>query len=652
MLFEVAIKSPLRKLFTYESDIPLSRGIRVKVPFGSREVVGIVWNQTDVQPKGLKKISKVLDETPFFDPRSLQFYEKASQYYGISLGELLSNSVPKAIQDGKPLRNVEKKIFNPKLVSLSEQQKKISDQILSQQKFIQHLLMGETGSGKTEIYLSVIAEVLKAGGQALFLVPEISLTPQFEDRLRERLGANVSLFHSQLTEKKREETFARAFSGEPDLFLGARSALFLPFKNLKFIAVDEEHDSSYKQSERGTYNARDLALLRAQMFDLPIVLGSATPSLESFVRAKETHTPIYELAPFYSRPKVKQKVIDLKKTWKESEKSFISPTLHDEISERLEKGEQTLLFLNRRGSASQRVCVQCGTISQCKLCSVTLTPHRDLQKLLCHWCGYQEPLKAPCKSCGSDEFFEGGIGTKEVEAQINLRFPEARIARLDRDEVAKAKNFAETLREFAEGKIDILVGTQMISKGIDIPNLSLVGMILADMGWGIPDFRGTERAFQLLKQLRGRAGRRGQDSSIVIQTFNPEHPVFGWIESDTAFHDFADNELSVRKMGNFPPLSKLSLFILSHRDQRVLERESAVFGRRVQALAKPLGIEVWGPTPAPLSRWKGLYRAHLLCRSQPKAATTALLSAVLDEVDRGLGKALKVKLDRDPAHFL
>jgi primosomal protein N' (replication factor Y) len=650
MLFEVAVRSPLRRLFTYESDENLQQGVRVRVPFRSREVVGVVWRETQVSPKGLKKIIRACDDVPFFDASTLKFYERSAQYYGISLGELLAGTMPKKIQEGEQAKTFEVKKFTSNLATLSDDQQKIADEIERTSGFQIHLLMGEMGSGKTEIYLSLIDRVIREGSQALLLVPEISLTPQLHSRLSNRLGGEISIFHSQLTEKKRLETFGRALDGKPNIFLGARSALLLPFKNLKLIVVDEEHDSSYKQSERGPYHARDLAILRAQLFNIPIILGSGTPSLESYERARETKSPIYRLSPFYPMQKPETQIIDLKKSWESNGRSFLSEPLHDAMAKQLERGEQTLLFLNRRGSASQRVCLSCGSVDECKSCSVQMTIHDDLKKAICHWCDWRKPL-GNCSACGSSEFFLGGIGTKEVETQIKMRFPEARVARLDRDEAAKKNVLQNTLHDFAEGALDILIGTQIISKGIDIPKLSLVGVVLADQGWGVPDFRGTERSFQLLRQLMGRGGRRGQPSQFIVQTFRPDHPIFGWLQEDGAFEKFAEQELAVRKETSLPPFSRLALICFSHANEPVLMRTAEEFSRKLEQMGKALGVTILGPTPAPIAKWKGKYRMHLLAKAPLRGHMTTFITAALDEW-QNQKSPVQMKLDRDPYQLL
>lgn len=660
MFFEVAVRSPLRRLFTYESDRNLPRGVRVKVPFRSRHMVGFVWNAVDKAPEGLKtgvkKVTEVFDETPFFDDRTLSFYERSAAYYGISLGDLLGASLPEKVREGAVLPSFTPKHFVPYLPELSAAQKEVVQSISKDAGFKTHLLLGETGSGKTEIYLKLMENILLEGGQALFLVPEISLTPQLEDRLTKRLGCAPNIFHSQMTESKRLETFVRAMSGEAGVFLGARSALFLPFKNLQMIVVDEEHDGSYKQSERGPYHARDLSILRGQIFNLPIVLGSATPSLESYSRAVQQNAPLHKLPPFFQNKAQKEnspeiKIIDLKDTWKTEGRTFITDTLHEAVTQALHDGEQCLLFLNRRGSASQRVCVDCGAQDECIQCSVTLTIHEDLNAGICHWCGYQRRLSSECSSCKGSEFFMGGIGTKEVETQVKARFPEARIARLDRDKTAKKNVLADTLRDFAAGKIDILIGTQMISKGIDIPKLSTVGVVFADQGWGVPDFRASEKSFQLMKQLMGRAGRRGQKSRILIQTFTPDSPIFKFLKSESAFETFAQEELEIRKAANLPPFTKLCLLTLQHKNEGQLERAANIFAKRANVWATALGLSVMGPVPAPLKRWKGYYRMHILVKGGPKDPLSTFISSALDDLDlRPLG--VQIKLDRDPYQFL
>ena len=625
--------------------------MRVKVPFRSREITGVVWNESANAPKGLKAIEEVLDETPFFDDRTLLFYERAAQYYGISLGELLTASFPK---DGKFGGATDVKHFVPKLPELSDAQKEVVEKIKLNSGFMVHLLLGETGSGKTEVYLKLFERILMESGQALLLVPEISLTPQLEDRLSDRLGTRVSVFHSQMTDKQRREVYARAARSESDIFLGTRSALFLPFRDLKLIVVDEEHDGSFKQTERGPYHGRDLAILRGQVSRVPVILGSATPSLETYHHALHGEYQMHHLSPFFKKPAPKIDVIDLKKTWEKETKSFITSALQSAIEQTLEKKEQILLFLNRRGSASQRLCLGCGSADECKHCSVTLTIHSDWGKAICHWCGFQKKLTPQCDLCGGKEFFLGGIGTKEIEAQVKSRFPEARVARLDRDETAKKNVLPQVVRAFSDGKIDILVGTQMISKGIDISKLSLVGVLFADQGWGIPDFRGMERSFQLLKQLMGRAGRRGQSSHFVIQTFSPDHPLFEGLRlGEESFAHFAKHELEIRKMAELPPFKRMALITLSGKSESEVAEEAFRIQKRLQKLGQPLQMELVGPAPAPLYRWKGLYRQHLLVKSAPKGHLTTFLTAAMDDVERAFaGSKVKIKFDRDPVQFM
>lgn len=651
MLYQVAIKTPLRKLFTYDSEKELPRGARVKVPFRNQEKIGFVMKPAQQAPKGLKSIIELIDESPLFDESAVQFYEWAATYYGISVGELLSSSMPKQIRDGKAIPDVDLKHFVPEFVELNKEQQMFVDKLKSRSGFQKHLLLGETGSGKTEVYLQLMEDILLEGGQILFLVPEISLTPQLEQRLTKRLGTSVSIFHSDLKGSVRLQSFASAWKGQTDVFLGARSALFLPYTNLKLIIVDEEHDSSYKQSERAPYHARDLAILRAKQLGIPIVLGSATPSLETYVQAVEGEESIHRLPKYFETPKPQIEVIDLKETWKEETKSFIGSRLHEAIESCLDRKEQALLFLNRRGSASQRICTNCGAMDECLHCSSRLTIHFDLNQAICHLCGYKKQLSQECSDCGSKDFFMGGVGTKEIETQIQERFPEAKVARLDRDQTQKRGKLAAVLEDFSKHKIDILVGTQMISKGIDIPNLTTVGIVLADQGWSIPDFRALERSYQLLHQILGRAGRRGQSSRCLIQSFTPEHPIFNYFVEGKGFEVFAGNELELRKASDLPPFSRLMLWNFSDKDQRKLEMACQNFMKRVGQLGKSLGLELYGPVPAPIFKWKNQYRYQLLVKSKEVAKLSTFMTTVLDDLDRqSLG--VKVKVDRDPAQFL
>ncbi len=650
-LYEIAIKSPLRRMFTYESHEPLQVGSRVWVPFRNRERLGIVWKKTSEVPKGLKAVLRKLDTEPLFNEPTLEFYRQAADYYGMALGELLNLSIPKKIQEGAGLIEHEVKSFLPQLPALSSIQQDCVNKISESHGFSIHLIHGETGSGKTEVYLHLMENILLAGGQVLFLVPEISLTPQLEERLSNRLGSSVSVFHSNVREKQRMKAFSQARHTETDVFLGARSALFLPFSNLKMMIVDEEHDSSYKQTERGPYHARDLAILKAKLFNIPIILGSATPSLESYFKTKEKTAQIYRLPKFFETPEPQIEILSLKKAWKTEAKGFITERLHQAIEDCLHKKNQALLFLNRRGSATQRICLECGHQENCPHCSASLTLHFDLQKGLCHLCGYQRSLEKLCSTCSHDQFFIGGIGTKEVEAQVQLRFPEARVARIDRDQSRK-KNFLEnTLKDFADGNIDILIGTQMISKGIDIPNLSLIGIILADQGWGVPDFRAMERSFQLLKQILGRAGRRGQEARCLIQSFFPEHPIFKLLGEQNSFDMFIEEEIRIREQAGLPPFYRLLMWTLSDKNQSKAFEASEVMMKRLSDLAQSFGIQILGPMEAPIFQWKNEYRYQVLAKAKSTPDLSRFMQIVLKDLeDRPLG--VKIKTDRDPQHFM
>lgn len=627
--------------------------MRVRVPFRRSEKLGFVWSTAKQIPEGvtIKKIGGRLDEYPIFNAEDLEFYSRASTYYGISTGELLSQSVPKKIQEGAAITFPEEKVFSFDLVKLSEAQQQVVKQIQEHLGFERHLIHGDTGAGKTEVYLELAREVLKSGGQVLFLVPEISLTPQLEKRLQQRVGSEIQIFHSNLRESKRYEAFCKALSGQADIFLGARSSLFLPFKNLKLVVVDEEHDASYKQSERGSYQARDLAVMRAQMLNIPIVLGSATPSIESYWWAIEKKKPLYRLSSYYKKSKDPLEIIDLKLSWKTNEKSFISPELHEAIANALENKQQSICFLNRRGSAAQRICTHCGFVEECRFCSHKLTPHFDLKQLICHLCGYQAQMGSECVQCDNDKFFYGGIGTKEIAEQLGQRFPDAVIERVDRDQTTKRSFLPKTIQAFARGEIDILVGTQMISKGIDIENLSVVGVILADQGWGLPDFRAEERSFQLLHQILGRAGRRGQRSRYVVQTFLPEHPLFEDLQSDQPFEHFVKRELDLRKQAQLPPFQRQLLWTFSHRDQKKAQKTAEKWLVRVAKLIDHYGLQSFGPVEAPIFFLKNEYRFQVLQKTVESRNISAFIELALPEADR-LREQVKVKLDRDPFHFI
>lgn len=511
------------------------------------------------------------------------------------------------------------------------------------------LLDGVTASGKTEVYLHAAAHTLTQGRGVILLVPEIALTPQLIERFRARLGDNIAVLHSGLSEHARLSMWRSLRSGELKVVVGARSALFAPIVNLGLICVDEEHDSSYKQEEGVRYNARDMALLRAHRAGAVCVLGSATPSLQSeaAVQAKglirlKLPARAHHLA---SLPEVE--LIDLTKTGAgPSGDPLLSLPLHRAIEENLVQKGQTILFLNRRGFAPSLICDGCGTVHQCPHCSVALTVHRNRgARLECHYCDFQSPIPEQCPACGGKQFEEAGTGTERVEKLLQENFPGARVARMDRD-VASGHKGEKIVAKMRKGEIDILVGTQMVTKGHDLPGVTLVGVLNADTALSMPDFRASERTFHLLVQVAGRAGRADAPGRVFIQTRSPNHMAI----QAAQHHDvrgFIEQELLVRKEVGYPPFSHLALVRFEGKDETEVAKEA----RRLSLLVAALGLEVeiLGPAPAPLLRLRNKYRYRFMLRSNSRGPLRVALLAV---ARAPVQSRIRMSLDVDPMSML
>ncbi|HSI11089.1 MAG TPA: primosomal protein N' [Chthoniobacter sp.] len=495
------------------------------------------------------------------------------------------------------------------------------------------LLHGVTGSGKTEIYLQAIHLVLERGQTAIMLVPEISLTPQTVERFKSRFAATqheVAVLHSHLSEGERHDEWHKIRDGRARIVIGARSAIFAPCANLGLIVVDEEHENTYKQEETPRYHGRDIAVLRASMEKCAILLGSATPSLESFHNAQSGK---YELLRMLSRVDDKKmpfiRIIDLRM---ESKKhgAVLSERLITAINARLEKKEQTILFLNRRGFSTSLICEKCGYVCECPNCSVALTFHRAAARTVCHICGYQAVAPSKCPECRDPGIKYTGTGTEKVEDHVSRLFPKAVVKRLDADVMQRRDAFRETLGAFRTGKIDILVGTQMIAKGLHFPNVTLVGIINADLGLHIPDFRAGERTFQLLTQVAGRAGRGDVEGEVFVQSFTPFSPSIQHARHHD-FDGFWEQEIEFRRQWEYPPFSHMVLIIIRSAHQQRGSFSAETLHRRLKEELPP-GTTLSEPAPAPLEKSHGSYRFHLMLRTHAIQRLSRHLRAVLDKL--------------------
>ena len=491
------------------------------------------------------------------------------------------------------------------------------------------LLHGVTGSGKTAVYLAVMRAVLEAGRSAILLVPEIGLTPAMAADLHQVFGNEVAILHSALSDQERAEQWHRIKRGEARIVVGTRSAVFAPVADLALIIVDEEQDSSYKQEETPRYHARDVAVMRAKMANAIVVLGSATPSLESYFNAKKKKYALVELPDrVEQRPLPEVEIIDMRQEFQETgHEQVISRKLTEEIKERLSRHEQVMVLLNRRGYSPVVLCRTCGKTLECKNCAIALTHHKRARKMQCHYCGYTAPVPQHCIHCGSEYVYFLGTGSEKLEELLHGLFPEARIGRLDRDTVRGRDDFERLLAGMDAGEIDLLVGTQMIAKGHDIHNVTLVGVVGADMALGMPDFRAAERTFQLLTQVAGRAGRGGTHGKVVLQTYFPDH----YAVQFAANHDFAgfyEKELRFRSWMHYPPYSALANVLVRSSKLDEALQWSGTLGKWFER-TRHEGIRVLGPAAAPILRLKQDYRYHFILKSASREKLNTLLRTML-----------------------
>lgn len=718
MVARVALDLVLRKEFDYfippQLDGQVFVGSRVKVPFGSRLVLGAV---TALLPESthhsLKSINKVIGEHAKIPGKVFQLAKWISDYYCCPLDATLRSVLPEAVRNEEPgwrerlqityladptdahelsprlieilslLRQKKsvaltpflkearttsstlKKLEEAHLVSIapqvSERDPYANETILpttalslnpEQQSALERittamrsepaastafLLHGVTGSGKTEVYLQAITHALKSGKGAIVLVPEISLTPQTVERFKARFSSGdlqtlVAVLHSHLSAGERHDEWQKIRQNRARIVIGARSAIFAPVENLGLIIVDEEHEHSYKQEESPRYHARDCAVMRAQLENAAVVLGSATPSLESYHNARAGKYILLEMPTRVDDQKMPLvRVVDMRlEARKEKGTPIFSQVLRDRIQLRLERGEQTILFLNRRGYAASLQCPKCGFVAGCPNCSVSLTYHRHNQRLICHICGYHSAAPGVCpeQKCRNPAIRYAGIGTERVEETLPKLFPKARIARMDSDSLKRKDDFRRILGDFRTGKIDILLGTQMIAKGLHFPNVTLVGIIYADLTLHMPDFRAGERTFQLLTQVAGRAGRGEIEGEVVVQAFTPFHPAIQYARKHD-FLGFYDQEIEFREQLSYPPFARIAMLTLRGRNEEKVGLCADYVRKELDQSLPPLGaFTIAGPAPAPLLKAENYYRYQIMIRGKQMSKLSRQLAAL------------------------
>ncbi|HET6655225.1 MAG TPA: primosomal protein N' [Gammaproteobacteria bacterium] len=723
-IWRVAVPSPLHRYFDYlppagapGAAVP---GVRVRVPFGRRHVVGIVVDlatATDVPVAQLRRAHAVLDAEPVLPPELLAFARWAADYYRHPPGDALLGLLPKALREGRELADpvetgwrvtaeghqaspnararrqaillellathpagasaaelattgdgwrtplkrlvergwVEEIDLSPVVAerqaepgpALNEAQAQAATAILDGMSGFQPFLLdGVTGSGKTEVYLAAVAATLAAGRQALVLAPEIALGPQLVERFERRLGTAVAAYHSGLADGERARVWQAARDGTAGVVIGTRSAIFLPLARPGLIVCDEEHDASYKQQDGFRYSARDLAIVRAQRLNIPVILGSATPSLESLHnvrRGRYQRLRLPERTNATAHPPFR--IVDMRG---QSVQGGLSARLLAAVATHLEAGGQTLLFLNRRGFAPVLRCHDCGTVAECRRCDARMTVHRHRGRLICHHCGAERPVPNQCESCASPTLAPLGQGTERLEEALQERFPDTGVVRIDRDTTRRKGAVEALLADMHAGRGGILIGTQMVAKGHDFPNLTLVGIIDADQGLYGVDFRAPERMAQLIVQVAGRAGRADKPGEVFIQTHHPDHPLLAQIAGGD-YARFAEAALVEREAAALPPFTHMALIraeaAAPDAPQQFLETVRELIRRRTDTPP----IEALGPAPAPMLRRQGRYRFQLLLQANSRGALQNRLAVLLPDIEANKSaRRVRWSIDVDP----
>ncbi|HIM57862.1 MAG TPA: primosomal protein N' [Gammaproteobacteria bacterium] len=649
-IVEVAIPIPLNKTFDYLCDVEVRVGARVKVPFVRKKVVGIVLAIKDKSDfDKLKSVEEVLDDVPILDKPILDFLFWSAQYYHHPIGEVISAALPKNLRLGKPAKI--KKVTGLSIATetpdyqITDEQSHAIDEVLkSQANYHGFLLHGVTGSGKTEVYLHITQALLNQGKQVLVLVPEIGLTPQMITRFESRLETRVVAIHSQLNETQKLDAYLMAKNGEAGVVLGTRSAIFAPMPNLGLIVIDEEHDGSFKQQSSFRYSARDLCFIRARQANIPLVLGTATPSLETLKNVmdiKITRLTLTQRAGGAVLPKVN--LIDMR----QHSGGALSALLIEKMQQYLDKGKQVMLFINRRGYAPVYFCTECGWKAECDHCDSGMIYHRHINRLKCHHCGDEKMPEQTCPDCKQPSLEVLGYGTERLEETLSSHFSNTPIIRIDRDTTRRKKAFAEHLEQINSGAPCIIVGTQMLAKGHDFSNLAMVSILDIDAGLLSLDFRATEHLAQLLIQVSGRAGRNTEQGEVIIQTRYPDHPIFSYVLS-SRYTQFASNLLKQRHSAMLPPFSHQALLCANAKNKQNAED----FLREVAGLLKRIkmeSVEIWGPVANSIEKKADYYYFNLYLQSNDRKALHQMLATFNQHVSKiKIKSGLRWYLDVDP----
>ena len=639
--------------FTYEAEAPLVPGTLVRVPLGRRTVVGAVWDDPPDMDVKTRPVAEVLDFPPMREDLR-KFIDWVGNYTLAARGDVLALSLKEPLLAPPPKRartyafggaNPERP--GPVLSGIQENAAMALREDVRAGVFSVTLLDGVTGSGKTEVYLEAVAEALRHKKQVLVLLPEIALSVQMLSRFEARFGVRPAVWHSELTPAQRRETYRAVAEGRADVVVGARSALFLPFAALGLIVVDEEHETSFKQEDGVMYNARDMAVVRAKFCAAPVLLVSATPSLETAENAAQGRYKKLDLPARHGGATLpRMEALDLREAPPERGK-LLTPLLVAAMRETLARGEQAMLFLNRRGYAPLTLCRTCGHRLSCPNCSAWLVEHKSLPRLSCHHCGHTTQRPAHCPACEAEgSFVPIGPGVERIAEEVAELFPENEALVMASDVITGPAQAAEAARRIADREVGIIIGTQMVAKGWHFPHLTLVGVVDADLGLAGGDLRAGEHTVQMLHQVAGRAGRAEAPGHVLLQSFDPSHPVIAALLSGD-LPAFLEQEAALRRPGHWPPFGRLAALIISAEDERLADQIARALAR---VAPRQLGVEVLGPAPAPIALLRGRHRRRLLLKTMKEIAVQPLLRAWLAQVP--VPRNVKLDVDVDPVSFM
>ena len=629
-------------IYSYQAMLPKALKANHKISYGEKKLLYV-------------KLNNNADKTEIKVKQQLEIINFLMDNKEVLKSEIKSKSSLKKLIDNNIVIQYEKEVYrnvnadsNSIDIKLTEEQKKVSVAIKKDiNNSVTYLLYGVTGSGKTEVYIDVVKEVLKKDKTAIILVPEISLTPQITARFKGVFKENIAILHSSLSDGERYDEFRRINKGEVKVVIGARSAIFAPLKNIGIIIIDEEHSESYKQENNPRYNTLDIARKRSETHNCPVILGSATPTIESFARAQKGYYKYLELPNRVNKkPLPKVSVINMKDEIKKGNKTF-SEELISNIYDKLEKKEQVMLLLNRRGYSNYISCQNCGYVFKCPNCDITLTYHKTSDMMRCHYCGYGTKKLDICPNCKEKALRSMGSGTQKIEEEIKNMFPSSNVLRMDSDTTSKKGSHHKIINEFNDGKYDILVGTQMIAKGLNFPNVTLVGVINADSSLNIPNFRSAENTFSLLDQVIGRAGRHNKEGQAIIQTFNPEHYAIVYA-SKHDYKSFYNKEMVIRKKLNYPPYTFITLIKISSKDFKYGIDEA---GKISKFLSKNLNstTTVLGPSMANVLKVNNNYNFQVILKYKKDIKLYKTLNELI-KIYEGNGK-IKIELDFNPINL-